>query len=40
MKALHNWALKEGLGEYDLNVRRRTCSILNYIGARGKKKIQ
>lgn len=29
MKARCSWALKEGLEEYDLNVGRRTCSILN-----------
>lgn len=35
-KALRDWALKEGLEEYDLNVRRRTRNTLNE-SQRGKK---
>jgi len=36
MKALRDWALKEGLGEYDLSVGRKTCSIFNE--TRGQEK--
>lgn len=37
MKALCDWALQQGLEEYNLNVGRRPCSILNEIRAQEKK---